>query len=91
MEQGSGTVAGLMEKLLEFNLYAALLDMPRNERLGILNLSDEVYAILKNGAPCPPSLVRPELERRLNYALPLMRKLACNSPVVRLQANSAAA
>lgn len=61
-----------------------MLAMPASERLGILNLSAATYATLRGGGTQAYQHVRPELERRLNYALPLMRRLASNSPVLRI-------
>lgn len=73
-----------LEKLNEFHRVAGLLQMPESERLGILNVSEELYAGLQTGNPSSVSRAEPELERRLSYALPLMRRLASNSPVVGL-------
>lgn len=72
-------IAALMEKLREFDRVAKTLDMPRAERLNILNISDEVYAAFRNGLTNLGFSSRPELERRLSYALPLMRRLAGNT------------
>lgn len=73
-----------LEKLSEFERVAGLLQMPASERLGILNVSEELYTGLRQGNPRSISQVQPEFERRLSYALPLMRRLASNSPVVGL-------
>jgi hypothetical protein len=83
MPERSSGPAVVIEKLREFDRVATLLDMPKAERLNILNVSDYVYTTLCR--PGPPQLqeVRPELERRLSYALPLMRRLASNSPALR--------
>ena len=58
--------------------------MPEAERLGILNLSEEIYSDLRSGQIKGFQYVKPELERRLSYALPLMRRLASNTPVLHL-------
>jgi hypothetical protein len=86
-ERGTGT-AVVIEKIREFDRVATLLDIPRVERLGILNVADHVYAALCNGTFNSHQGIKPELERRLSYALPLMRRLAGNSPVVRPAASS---
>jgi hypothetical protein len=87
-ERGSGA-AVVIEKLREFDRVATLLDMPRAERLNILNVSDQLYSALCRREPSLNQEVRPELERRLSYALPLMRRLAGNSPTHRTTAASA--
>jgi hypothetical protein len=88
-EHRSGT-AVVLEKILEFDRVATLLDIPRVERLGILNVADHTYSALCNGTFNINQGIKPELERRLSYALPLMRRLAGNSPVIRsVTSNSA--
>lgn len=72
--------AALMERLREFDRVAHMLDMPSAERLNILNVTEEAYAALRNGMTNLRSGATPELERRLSYALPLMRRLARNTP-----------
>ena len=72
------------ETFSEFDRVANLLRMPESERLGILNVSAETYAGLRVGNPAALNAVQPETERRVSYALPLMRRLASNSPVVAL-------
>lgn len=74
----------VFEKLMEFDRVAGLLEMPEAERLGILNVSEETYTGLRSGEVKAFQYVKPELERRLSYALPLMRRLASNSPVLHL-------
>ncbi len=81
-ESGSGT-AIVIEKIREFDRVATLLEIPRAERLGILNVSDYVYTALCNGISISYQDVKPEIERRLSYALPLMRRLAGNTPGLR--------
>ena len=75
----SGAGAGVvLEKLREFDRIATILRIPHNERLGILNVSDEVYCSLRSGVIQLGQTIKPELIRRLTYALPLMRRLAGN-------------
>ena len=84
MDSSGSRAAALLEKLREFDRVAALLEMPRAERLGILNVSQETYSVLNHGDSSEQTVIQPELERRLSYALPLMRRLASNSPVLRM-------
>jgi len=77
-------MTAVLEKLREFDRVAGMLEMPVAERLGILNVTEDVYAGLRASNPASLSSVQPELERRLTYALPLMRRLAGNLSVVRL-------
>ncbi len=76
MTQPGSSVAAVLEKFAEFDRTATLLDMPRIERLNILNVSDDTYSLLRNGRIRYQEAVTPEIERRLSYALPLMRRLA---------------
>jgi hypothetical protein len=76
MPQTVSSIAVVLEKLAEFDRTAAVLDMPRGERLNILNVSEETYIALRSGRIRQSEAVTPELERRLSYALPLMRRLA---------------
>ena len=84
------TTGAVLEQLDEFDRVAGLLDMPAPERLAILNVSEEAYGLLQARDNDGYRYVKPELERRLSYALPLMRKLAHNAPVLRLPTRSAA-
>ena len=70
------SIAVILEKFRDFDRVGAQLAMPPNERLSILNVSEEVYALLLSGNPAKLAGLRPELVRRLSYALPLMRRLA---------------
>ncbi len=76
MSKPGYSMAAVLEKFRDFDRVATLLDMPGVERLNILNVSNEVYALLQDGKAANFDRVRPELERRLSYALPLMRRLA---------------
>lgn len=80
MADTSRDMAALIEKMGEFERLAIGLEVPMAERLGILNVSESLYTALRNG--CRPSgeEIKPELDRRLSYALPLMRRLASVSP-----------
>lgn len=84
MDRGGAISAAVLEKLIEFERVAGLLEMPDDERCGILNVSEEAYIGLRAGEIAAFQCVKPELERRLSYALPLMRRLASNSPVLHL-------
>ena len=76
MSQAGSSIAIVLEKFAEFDRTASLLDMPRGERLNILNVSEDVYVLLRKGRIYQNETVTPEVERRLSYALPLMRRLA---------------
>ncbi len=78
VDSGAGAGA-VLEKLREFDRVATILKIPHNERLGILNVSDEVYCSLRTGVIQLGQSIKPELLRRLTYALPLMRRLAGNT------------
>ncbi len=80
MQRDEGVSNAVLEKLREFDRVATLLEMPRSERLGILNVSEEVYLGLRSSGSSFITHVKPELERRLSYALPLMRRLASSTP-----------
>lgn len=69
-------IAVVIEKLAEFDRTANQLNMPRAERLNILNVTDETYVNLRAGRVSHSHTITPEVLRRLSYALPLMRRLA---------------
>ena len=83
MIRNDAGAAVVLEKLREFDRVASALDMPHHERLGILNVSDEIYCSLRSGVIQYGQYVKPELVRRLTYALPLMRRLAGNTRTTR--------
>jgi hypothetical protein len=83
MIRSDAGAAVVVEKLREFDRVATILDMPHAERLGILNVSDETYCSLRSGTIQYGQYVKPELVRRLTYALPLMRRLASNTKTIR--------
>ncbi len=73
-------IGALIERLREFDRLANALEVPMSERLGILNVPEMVYVDLRDGQWPAHDAIKPEFERRLSYALPLMRKLASASP-----------
>ena len=79
-------LAVITEKIREFDKVASALEIPMVERLGILNVPADLYLAFYNQTITEQDFVKPELERRLSYALPLMRRLAKNSPSRRLMA-----
>lgn len=83
MAQTGISIASVLEKLREFDRLAARLSMPRGERLNILNLPDHAYRGLQQGNLASFEAVTPSLDRRLSYALPLMRKLSQSAPPIR--------
>lgn len=83
MSRPGYSMAAVLEKFRDFDRVATQLDMLAVERLNILNVSDEVYLLLRDGKAANFDRVRPELERRLSYALPLMRRLAQAQSMVR--------
>ena len=80
MAESPRSAGALMEKIAEFERLATSLEIPMTERLGILNVSEDVYTALCGGRWPSSEEVRPELDRRLSYALPLMRRLASAAP-----------
>ena len=83
-----GFVASVvLGKLDEFDRMASLLAMPSAERLAILNIAEETYVALRAGVVIDPQGIKPELDRRLSYALPLMRKLVSNASILRMPAD----
>jgi hypothetical protein len=85
------TCADVFEKMRHFERLARMLEMPLSERRAILNLSTAAYDVLRMGQLAGADHVCPELERRLGYALPLMRRLASNATVLRLPIGGQAA
>ena len=77
----------ILGPLLRFDHLAGLLGMPLDERLGILNISAEQYSRLQRGL----AGITAELRRRLAYVVPVMGRMAANSPVVRLPVRLVAA
>ena len=74
-ERRSGASASL-ERLREFDRLSAELSMPRAERLSILNVTEPTYLALSSWNSAYLQLLTAELERRLSYALPMMRRMA---------------
>ncbi len=83
MTERSSGAAVVIEKLREFDRVACLLEIPLAERLGILNVAEHTYERLCTGRIEQNQSLKPELERRLSYALPLMRRLVGNNPLLR--------
>ncbi len=76
------TSAQVSEAVRELDGLADMLGMPGAERYSILGLSRDAYHSWHDGNIDAATRVRPELARRLNYALPLMRRMAANMPMV---------
>ncbi len=73
----------LIERIAEFERVAQGLSMPVEECCGILNVDRATYSALREGTLPPGASIGPDVERRLSYALPLMRRLASNMPGLR--------
>ena len=80
----SMTAAQASEAAQELDELANLLGMPNAERCSILGLSRDAYRYWHDGDVNAAAPVAPELIRRLNYALPLMRRMAANTPMAAL-------
>ncbi len=76
------TSAQVSEAVRELDGLANMLGMPGAERCSILGLSRDAYHSWHDGNIDLATRVAPELARRLNYALPLMRRMAANTPMV---------
>jgi len=81
-EMSLSTPTQISTAVQELDELANELGMPNAERRSILGLSDGAYrswgvGLFDIGAP-----IAPELIRRLSYALPLMRRMAANMPMV---------
>jgi hypothetical protein len=72
-------VSGAVQELDEL---ANMLGMPVTERCSILGLSGGAYRSWCDGDVDTAMVAAPELVRRLNYALPLLRRMAANMPMV---------
>lgn len=70
------------EAVQELDGLAATLGMPNAERYSILGLSRGVYLSWQDGIFDALSLPAPGLIRRLTYALPLLRRMVANTPMV---------
>ena len=73
----------LIERIAEFERVALTLEMPVEECCGILNLDRQTYDALREGTLPAGTSIGQDVERRLSYALPLMRRLAVNTPSLR--------
>ncbi len=65
----------------ELDELADTLGMPNAECCSILGLSRSAYRSWFLGEVDASTVAAPELVRRINYALPLMRRMAANMPV----------
>ena len=72
------------EAVQELDGLAATLGMPNAERCSILGLSRGNYLSWQDGVSDSTSSPAPGLIRRLTYALPLMRRMVANTPMVRV-------
>lgn len=70
------------EAVQELDGLAAMLGMPNAERYSILGLSRGAYVSWQDGVVNTVPLPAPGLIRRLTYALPLMRRMVANTPMV---------
>ncbi len=70
------------EAVQELDGLAATLGMPNAERCSILGLSRGAYILWQDGVADSAPLPAPGLIRRLTYALPLMRRMVANTPMV---------
>lgn len=77
-ETSTQTVA----ETLEFDKLATTLGMPEVERRSILGLTESAYHAWRSGTVDLAAPIAPEFLRRLGYALPLMRRMAANLPMV---------
>jgi len=82
IEVGEMTATQVFEAVRELDGLASMLGMPDTERCSILGLSRDAYRSWHGGDVDAATPVPPELTRRLNYALPLMRRMAANMPMV---------
>lgn len=70
------------EAVQELDGLAATLGMPNAERCSILGLSRGAYFSWHDGVVDSAPLPAPGLIRRLTYALPLLRRMVANTPMV---------
>lgn len=66
----------------ELDALADTLRMPNTERCGILGLNFDAYRSWYDCDINMAATAAPELVRRLNYALPLMRRMVANTPTI---------
>ncbi len=72
------------ESVQELDSLAATLGMPAAERYSILGLNHGAYVSWQDGIFDEIALPAPGLIRRLTYALPLMRRMVANTPILPL-------
>jgi hypothetical protein len=76
------TTAGeLFESIGDFLKLSALLDLTRPEEHTLLSLDTDNWEAWRNFSVPPNAEAPPLLVRRLNYALPLLRRMAAASNV----------
>ena len=76
------TSTQVSDAVQELDELANTLGMPVAERCSILGLSGGAYRSWCDADVDFAATVAPELIRRLSYALPLMRRMAANMPMV---------
>ncbi len=76
------TSTQVSDAVQELDKLANTLGMPVAERRSILGLSGGAYRSWYDGDVDLAMVATPELVRRLNYTLPLMRRMAANMPMV---------
>ena len=76
------TALQVSEAVQELDGLATTLGMPNAERCSILGLSRGAYRSWQDGVYNATPLPAPGLIRRLTYALPLMRRMVANTPMV---------
>lgn len=72
----------VLAETLEFDKLATMLGMPDVERRSILGVTESAYLAWRSGDVDLAAPVAPAFVRRLGYALPLMRRMAANLPMV---------
>lgn len=70
------------EAVQELDALADTLRMPNAERCSILGLNCDAYRSWHDRDGDVAEIAAPELVRRLNYALPLLRRMAANTPTL---------
>ncbi len=82
MEAELTTPVAVTAAIQELDRLAFMLGMPESERLSVLGLSQSAYKAWFSGTAGADAEVAPELTRRLDYVLPLMRRMAANLPAL---------
>lgn len=79
-------LANVPALLQEFEGLGDMLQMPRSERCGILNVPESAYAATLAGQVGDSAPAPAELMRRMVYAVSIMRRMVANAGVVSLPA-----